>query len=386
MERIMELAGDWEGSRVLEMANDSQAVQVPTDPRINIAELTKDDPDPMFVNIEVIRTGVSKTNRRLYDGPVVNQVAGMIPGTLGYLGHPDPNKTSFEFREPQNVFVGSKVEELQGGAIRAIGKAYIFKSSPLREWLPKSIAGGTPLTVSINGVGDVMRDSINNLIHVKTISTLDSIDWANPGTEGVGTAQAINIVKEMKDEGGNNMSEPIIKTPEIIRSITIAEMKAYNEDAINNLIAGVTIAELQSKNPKLYNDIKASGAVESITIKIDGAEKTVKLTEMQSIIDGQNQKVTDLQNQIATAKITEYKNNKLNELVPEQYREKIAKRVAGNTEQEIDASIQSEVAFIKEMMGDNIFDNLPKGNRERKINDDIKASVRAMFGVKEDKK
>lgn len=388
MEKISDIMCE---SRILEIASaDSKPeFNIDNDPNIDMAELTKDDPNPMFVNVEVLRTGISKTNRRLYDSQIVRQVGTMIPGTIGYLGHPDPNKTSFEFRDPQNIYVGSKVEEMQDGSVRAIGKAYIFKSSPLREWLPKSIIGGKPLTVSINGSGDVMRDTINDIIHVKSLNQLDSIDWANPGTEGVGSAQAINIVHEMQDDKGGEgkMADVTVRTPELIKSVTIAELQAYNGETVNAIVRGVTIAEFQEKNPKVYEAIKESGATTELTLKVDGKDTSVKLTEMQSLVDTKDAKIAELQNAIETAKITEYKNKKIVELVPENYREKVSGRIAGKTEAEIDASITAEVAYIKEMMGEGGFDNLPKGNGAKATYDETAKQVMTMFGVKvEDKK
>jgi len=378
-----------DGSRILEIASDTSEFNIDNDPRVNIQELTKDDPSPMFVNVEVLRTGTSKVNRRVYDDPVVRQIGGMIPGTIGYLGHPDPTKTSFQFRDPQNIFVGSKVEEMKDGSTRAIGKAYIFKNSPLREWLPKSIAGGKPLTVSINGIGDIVKDNINKLLYVKSLNQLDSIDWANPGTEGVGTAQAINIVNEMQDNkgGGSSMSEVITRTPELIRSVTIAELKAYNDTAIDGIVRGMTISELQEKNPTLFNTIKDSGKISDIKLNLDGKETQVKLTEMQGVIDAKDAKIAELQGQIESVKITEYANKKLTELgVPDQFREKISKRITGKTEADIDKSITAEIGYIKEMVGDTGFDNPPRGNTiKTNIGDDLKAQVRSLFHVKEDK-
>ena len=135
----------------------SNDYDVPIDPRINVDAITNDDSDPKFVNVEVIRSGISKGNNRRYSNSVVDSINNMIPGVQGFLGHPDPSKYGFEFREPQCIFVGSKVDIMEDGIHRIIAKAYLFKTSPLREWIPKSIAAKNPMTVSINGSGDIIR-------------------------------------------------------------------------------------------------------------------------------------------------------------------------------------------------------------------------------------
>lgn len=135
--------------RICEMAAIS-TLNVPVDPRIDIDTITADDPDPKFVNVEVIRSGISGNNRR-YNNRIVDEISDLVPGVQGFFGHPDPSKRSFEFREPQCIYVGSMTETMADGLKRCIAKAYLFKTSPLREWVPKSIAAGNPMTVSING-------------------------------------------------------------------------------------------------------------------------------------------------------------------------------------------------------------------------------------------
>lgn len=380
MERIFEVM--YNKASIFEMAGSAESINVPVDPSIDVTVLTADDQDPMFVNLEVIRTGISRTNRRRYSPQIVYQINEMVKGLQGYLGHPDPSKTSFEFREPQCIFVGSKMQELDDGTVRSIAKAYIFKSSPLREWIPKSIAAGNPLTVSINAVGDVSRDMINDVIDVVSIKQLDSIDWANPGTEGMYTSKAMSVVSEMKDinnnGGGNDMERN-----DVIKSITIAELKAYNNATVSDIVKGITLAELQSSNPTLVDQIVNSGKITEMQLKVDGAEKLVKISEVQNVIDAKDAKIAELQDSITLQKITEYKNTKLVELVPEDIREQIGKRIVGKTETEIDNSIANELAYVQELAAANKVSNQARGNTKRVATDEaMKEKFKAMFAKK----
>ena len=366
IERILELA-DFE-ARIFELVGPDSTDDpnnVPVDPRIDVAAITADDPDPMFVNVEVIRGGILSGNRRRYNNGVVRQLSEMIPGVQGFLGHPDPDKAGFEFREPHTIFVGGMTQEDEFGNVRALAKAYIFKTSPLREWIPKSIAAGNPMTVSINGTADVSRDSVNNVIEVLRMNRLDSIDWANPGTEGVYTSRAQSIVKEML--GGEEMDK-------------------------NEVIKNVTIAELREQNPSLITEVENSARITEIAVVVNGTEEKVKITEMQTFVSNLetkhnetvntlNTKVSDLETQIANMKISEMKNNKLHELVPAELIDKVSSRVTGTDDATITASIESELAYIQELSG-NRYSNLPKGKPGRSEDNDMEEKVKNLFGVK----
>lgn len=361
-------------NRVVEMVT-NETLNVPVDSRIDISTITSDDESPMFVNIEVVRAGISGNNRR-YSNAVVREINAMVPGTQGFLGHPDPSKYGFEFREPQCIYVGSMVDVLPDNTERCIAKCYVFKNSPLREWIPKSIAANNPMTVSINAIGDVIRsDSILDVVH---ITELQSIDWANPGTEGMSTSKAMTVVSEQKSNIGGTEE---MEAKEIIKNATVAELKAYNPESVTSLLKSVTMTELQEANPTLVHDIKQSAVVTEMKITVDGAEKMVKLTELQGIIDAKDAKITELKNNIDTMKIEEFKAKKIAELVPEQYREKIASRITGTTEDAITECINNEIAYIREMGG---LDNTPGGRQNHGgSTDDVKSQVAKLFGHKE---
>ena len=360
-------------NRILEMITDN-SLNVAVDERIDIGTIVADDESPMFINVEVVRAGISGNNRR-YNNAVVREINAMVPGTQGFLGHPDPSKFGFEFRDPQCIYVGSMVDVLPDNTERCIGKCYIFKNSPLREWIPKSIAANNPMTVSINAIGDVIRsDSILDVVH---INELQSIDWANPGTEGMFTSKAMSVVSEQKSNIGG-IEE--MEAKEIIKNATVAEFKAYNPDGVTNLLKSVTVAELQAANPDIVKEIQQTGVVTEMKVTVDGAEKMVKLTEMQGIIDAKDAKITELNNTISTMKIEEFKAKKIAELVPEQYRDKIAGRITGATEDAITECINNEIDYIREMGG---LDNIPGGRHNHQSAEDVKAQVAKLFGHKE---
>lgn len=364
--------------RICEMVSEMSMINVPVDPRIDIDTITADDPDPKFVNVEVIRAGVSNNNRR-YNNNIVKEISQLIVGCQGFFGHPDPSKYGFEFREPQCIYVGSIIDEMPDGLNRCIAKAYLFKTSQLREWVPKSIAAGNPMTVSINGSADIMRGG--DIIDVVHMTDLQSVDWANPGTEGLETSRAMSVVTEM-NEGGNKMAETI-NAQDIIKNVSVAEFRAYNPGAYDTIIKGTTVQELQSINPALVQSIIESNRITEMEFTIGGKKENVKVSELQAKFDGYEATITELNSKFQKAELDAYKNQKIAEMVDEDHIEAFKKRVTGNTKAEIDASINSEIEFVREMGGMN---NRPAPRKAPGGDNDIKDAVARMFGVKSENK
>lgn len=364
--------------RICEMVSEMSMINVPVDPRIDIDTITADDPDPKFVNVEVIRAGVSNNNRR-YNNNIVKEISQLIVGCQGFFGHPDPSKYGFEFREPQCIYVGSIIDEMPDGLNRCIAKAYLFKTSQLREWVPKSIAAGNPMTVSINGSADIMRGG--DIIDVVHMTDLQSVDWANPGTEGLETSRAMSVVTEM-NEGGNKMAETI-NAQDIIKNVSVAELRAYNPGAYDTIIKGTTVQELQAINPALVQSIIESNRITEMEFTIGGKKENVRVSELQAKFDGYEATITELNSKFQKAELDAYKNQKIAEMVDEDHIEAFKKRVTGNTKAEIDASINSEIEFVREMGGMN---NRPAPRKAPGGDNDIKDAVARMFGVKSENK
>jgi hypothetical protein len=355
-------------------------VDVKIDESIDVKRLTKGDDDPIYANVEVIRTGVVSGNRRRYDDNCVRGLAEMIIGTQGFLGHPDPEKTSFEFRIPQCVFVGKEIEPLpDSSGSRLIAKAYIYPDSPLRKWVPISLITGKPLTVSINGVADLYYNDMENVIDVLQFVKLDSIDWANTGTEGIGSSQALSIVNEML--GGENM-DPNTPRQAIVSQVTISEMRTFNAPVLEMAIRETTVEELQRLNPRAVQAIQDAARVTEMALKVDGTDKTVKLADVQSIITGYEDTIHTLNTTIETQKVTEIKQRELGKIADPKIREKVEKRIVGTTEAEIVASVASEVAYISEMTGMRI-DNPPIGQQPTTATDKDVTLFKNVFGVVE---
>jgi hypothetical protein len=359
------------------MASDTSLINVQVDPRIDIDTITADDPDPKFVNVEVVRACISG-NKKRYNNNVVEEISQLIVGCQGFSGHPDPSKVGFEFREPQCIYVGAVTEMMPDGLKRCVAKAYLFKTSPLREWIPKSIAAGKPMTVSINGSADVIRNG--DLFDVIHMTELQSVDWANPGTEGIETSTAMSVVQEMNNKGGHSTMGENTNAQDIMKNMTVAEFRAYNPNGYNEVLKGLTVQELQAHNPDLVSSIIESNKVTEMQFEIGGQKESVKVTDIQGKFDAYEQKISELQSAKEQIELDTYKRQKISEMVDEAHIDTFMKRVTGKTKPEIDASIESEIAFVREMGGMN---NKPVGRNQQTAGDDMKSAVLSMFGVKQ---
>ena len=170
---------------------------------------------------------------------------------------------------------------------------------------------------------------------------------------------------------------------EIMKNMTVAEFRAYNPNGYDSMLKGITVQELQAVNPDLIACIVEEHKVTEMQFTIGGKQETVKVTELQDKFDAYEQKITELENAEKQAKLDAYKTKKVTEMVDEAHVDVFMKRVSVNTEAEIDASIESEIAFVREMGGMN---NTPAPRNTHKLGDNnMKSAVRNMFGVKESK-
>ena len=239
---------------------------------------------------------------------------------------------------------------------------------------------GNPMTVSINARGDLYNDPTTGLRYVKAINDLESIDWANPGTEGMSSSSAISVVKEMKKEEDKNMDN----RETIVKGVSVAEMKAYNPDIVNGLLKSVTIEEFRNNNETLYNSIVESNRITEMTLSVDGKEEVVKVDKVQELFDTKQSKITELEGKITEMELESTRDKLITEMVRPELVERILPRITGITEQEIKASIQKELDYITELSGIK-FDNVPRGNRAKVTDGDVANSVKKLFGITENK-
>lgn len=374
--RILEINAD------LEEVNEESKYKVMTDSRINIEELLNGDDEPMFATVEVLRNGMSK-NKRNYSVSVVQDLMNKVVGTVGYLGHSDARKMGFEFREPQSIYVGSSLVQEEDGTVRLLGKSYIFKNSPLREWLPKSIACGSPMSVSIQGKAKCF-ENLDKTIDVQTIVDLESIDWCNPKTQGMSNSINLSLTTEMvenpnsiiiTEKGDVKMAEEKILEQEVIETPVVEEV----EETVEEVVTEETVIETEETVTEQIEEVSE--------MEIKFSEMETKISEMETTIAEKNSRIAELEREISEIRaeqerveLESYKAEKIAEQIDEAHRESFAKRINGKSKEEIDSQISELIDFVKEMGG---LDN-PVPAPVKKVNndDDLREQVIRLFAGK----
>lgn len=226
-----------EPATVMEMTADGVGeIDVPVEEGL-VAKLADGDKNPMFVTIEVINEGVSR-NGRAYDKDTINSLAEQINSKKpdGYYGHLTDEERKTKFPEPQTIWIGAKVEEV-GGKTRLFAKGYVLpEAKGLRSYLKKAKAAGKNIAVSVYGLAQVVKDTVRNVSLVKSMS-LESIDWARPGSEGVLNMGMFSVTSEMTDKLTADKGEEVMERQEVLKTATVEELKESNPAVITEMVA-----------------------------------------------------------------------------------------------------------------------------------------------------
>lgn len=213
-------------------------IDVPVDADV-IASLREGDTDPMFVTIEVINEGVSR-NGRSYDKATIESLAEQINTKKpdGFYGHLTDDERKTKFPEPQTIWIGAKVSEV-GGKTRLFAKGYVLpEAKGLRSYLKKAKAAGKNVAVSVYGLAQVVKDSVSNVMRVKSMS-LESIDWARSGSEGVLNMGLFSVTSEMAGDSNKNKGDTMDRT-DVLKSVTVDELKELNPTVVSEMVTEAT--------------------------------------------------------------------------------------------------------------------------------------------------
>lgn len=266
-----------EPALVMEMTADGVGtIDVPVEDGL-IAKLIEGDKNPMFVTIEVINEGVSR-NGRSYDKATINSLAEQINANRpdGYYGHLTDEERKTKFPEPQTIWIGAKVEEV-GGKTRLFAKGYVLpEAKSLRSYLKKAKAASKNVAVSVYGLAQVVKDTVRNVQIVKSMS-LESIDWARPGSEGVLNMGMFSVTAEMSDSNITTEGESMDKV-EVLKNATVDELKEHNPTVISEMITEA-VAEKETELNTVVSEMTEVRTVLGLTEDASAVETIKEMTE-----------------------------------------------------------------------------------------------------------
>lgn len=225
-------------SKVIEYGRIAEMAQAEGDLRINIplaegvdlAKLTEGDDDPLFVTIDALTTTIS-TNKRRWTIDELNSVARQIIEKKpdGYLGHLTEAERATKHPEAVTIWIGAKVIKYRGKE-RLFIKGYVLpKADSFRDYLRRAKNAGKKIAVSVYGQAiQIWNDAIK--AYDMRGFTLESIDWARPGSEGVANSGYLALTAEMSING-----EELMDRKEVLESTSVSEMREINPDLVSSV-------------------------------------------------------------------------------------------------------------------------------------------------------
>lgn len=260
---------------------DGFKIEVPVASGVDVNKLVEGDKDPMFVTIEVVNEGVSRSGRR-YSRSVVESIANQINELKpeAYEGHLKESDRATARPKPVTLWIGAVTKEVKG-KLRTFAKGYVMPyASELKQYLKAAKASGKQVAVSVYGQAKAVWDSLEKVYDLSDFN-LESIDWARSGAEGVPSLGYLHLASEMK-------GDDIMTREEIIKDLKSGELDQFNPKLVSEM-REETRKDLESNIKKrLERELASETAViaEQLGAKdSDGALKVISemQTELQAL-------------------------------------------------------------------------------------------------------
>lgn len=372
-------------SRILEVFSSSDkswdGPDILTIPEEKIKKLINKDKDPFFVIIEVVREGISKSDRR-YTRRSVEDIHNLNINIQGYLGHQKIENRDHEYRNPHLKVIKSRLREESGVLINEI-KGYVSKASKdLRIHIDEEMAG----PVSIDAVATLNIDD-SGIVTVSNVTKLRSIDFANPGTEGFITSGVKAIVREMeKDKKGEEMSRLSKKQLKIEYADEIQEIIESENVGIKTSFEG-RITEMDSVISEKDASV-SSKDIEIKGLKTNITEMELTITEKEKELKNLNVELSEIQEKSDISDLELYKNEQIqllevNDNIKEMLNKRVESKKAGTLDESKEAikkNIEVRLEDIREIMGDVSKKSKSSGIPPKKNCEDTEKSYREDLG------
>ena len=262
MKDIQERAYITTPATIAEMEMNSTLIDVPFAPGVDVEALTKDDPDPLFVTVEVLNPQVSK-NKNNWTIDMLHDVAKQINESRpnGYMGHLDEAEMHTKNPETVTIWLGAKVVETDSGP-KLFAKGYVLPTTlgtSFKTYLRKAKAAAKQVAVSVFGLADKKWNDIKKAYDIRSFD-LESIDWARHGKEGIAGMSYYALASEM--ENNNNLNNPMDKI-EVIKEMKVDDLKEHNPAIVQSIISEqasshqTVVSEMEQKIAKANENNEA---------------------------------------------------------------------------------------------------------------------------------
>jgi len=252
-------------------------VNVPFAQGFDLEALKGVDEDPFFVTVSIKAGKGDQGEGPEYDESILQsleqQFNSMRPP--GYKGHQDPDKISWEYREPVTAWVGAQFMAGSEGRGELFVKGYVPQTaSDLRTQLKLASAGADVVnSVSIFGVRDVENNRVTKF-------DLWSLDWTPKGRAGMQTG-LVGVSGEQAEE-----EMKMATREEVIASISVADVpEAVKTSLREEGIASVATETAVAGEMRVILELDSSTDPEAVVQAVRGLISTVKTEELEARID-----------------------------------------------------------------------------------------------------
>ena len=285
MKDKIEAIEDYSRSVISEMSNEAVSGLIKLDESL-VSSVVGNDPDPMFITIEVLNEGVPR-NGRFYDASALKEVLDQINTQHpdGYAGHITQEERATKVPDCEVIWLGAKLVEAQG-KLRLFAKGYVLpEAKNRRSYLQKAKALGKNVSVSIYGTAKQVFDKTVKAYRQMNID-LESIDFTRPKSEGVRNGGMFALAAEMVDD--SKATENVMEKAEVLKSCSADEIRENVPEAV---IAEITSKAVEEAKTTVISEMTAEK--DAVIAEMRAETRELKLGQLlqEKVIDASARKM-----------------------------------------------------------------------------------------------
>lgn len=257
-------------SVVAEMGGQDTTEDISIDPAV-LASVVGDDPDPMFVTIQVLQEGKSSGNsKRFYPRETVLDICRQINEEKpeGYAGHLSEAERMTKVPDTETIWLGAIAKEVNG-RMTVFAKGYVLpEAKNRRSVLKRAKAIGRKVAVSIYGECTQRWDAAKK--HFQMLDyDLETIDWTR-GNKSAGFPNQGDFVLSPE------MSERKVDMNKIeaLQTATAEELREH--------VAPEVVAEMIAADEALQADRTVASEMRETFGGKDAKEVVAEMAELRS--------------------------------------------------------------------------------------------------------
>lgn len=265
------------GASISEMSTDVTGGDIDIQLDDRVKKLVERDKDPMFVTLQVAREGVSR-NGRFYSAKTMQEIADQINSKQpdGYKGHLTKKERETKAPDAETIWLGAKVSKDKDGKTCVYAKGYVLPyATKRRTYLQTAFDLGKNVAVSIFGGAEKATYNSKQKAYDIEGLTLESVDWARPGSEGIPNDGTLILTTEMINNNPKEGDDMTLE--EALKSAKAEDLRTHNP---------TLVSEIESNATKDKIDISEMTAVQE-AVGAESADKAVEaIAEMKTKLNG----------------------------------------------------------------------------------------------------